>query len=178
MKTQNSKLNAQNSTRGFTIIECLISLTITAVLMVSLGVAFNASATSYRENEQMFRTINNARQALTRITSQLRTAGYQVDPNHYAAVDPAAPGNQCSLYTANGQNLTYEFRSADQKLYLITNSDHHEYVLCDHVTATNFIKTPDGHGDCKSVQISLTVQSGGQQRSLAAAAVVRRNLDL
>lgn len=154
---------------GFTIIECLVGLAIAAILMVALGVAFDASVTNYRENEQMFLTINSARQALTRVTSQLRT-GHWVDPN--------APAYRCSFFTDANENLTYEFRSADQKLYLITNADGHTYTLCDNVTAAAFTKTPDGHGDCKSVQISLTVQNGGRQRGLAAAAVIRRNLDL
>jgi prepilin-type N-terminal cleavage/methylation domain-containing protein len=169
MKNQTSTINHQTSTAGFTIIECLVSLAITAILMVSLGVAFNASATNYKENEQMFRTINCARQALTRITSQLRTGHW---------VNPTAASNQCSFYTDANDNLTYEFRSADNKLYLITNSDSKEYTLCDNVTAATFTKTPDGSGDCKSVQISLTVKNGDRQRTLAAAAVIRRNLDL
>jgi prepilin-type N-terminal cleavage/methylation domain-containing protein len=159
----------RTSVQGFTIIECLVSLAITAILMVSLGVAFNASAMNYKENEQMFRTINSARQALTRITAQLRTGHF---------VNPAAPAYQCSFYTDANDNLTYEYRSADHKLYLITNSDSAEYTLCDNVTAATFTKTPDGHGDCKSVQISLTVQNGDRQRTLAAAAVIRRNLAL
>jgi protease II len=139
------------------------------VLMVSLGVAFNASVTNYRENEQMFLSINSARQALTRITCQVRTA---------RVVDVAAPNTRCSFFTDANEDLTYEYRSNEQKLYLITNNDGHQYTLCNNVTAANFTKTPDGHGDCKSVQISLTVQNGGRQRTLAAAAVVRRNLDL
>ncbi len=167
MKKQTAKINHQIS-RGFTIVECLISLAITAVLMVSLGVAFNASAMNYKENEQMFRTINSARQALTRITTQLRTGHF---------VNPGAPSYQCSFFTDANEDLTYEYRSADHKLYLITNSNHAEYTLCDNVTGATFTKTPTDNGsDCKSVQISLTVRSGDIQRTVAAAAVIRRNL--
>ncbi len=168
MKNQTSK-NKHQTFCGFTIVECLISLAITAVLMVSLGVAFNASAMNYKENEQMFRTINSARQALTRITTQLRTGHF---------VNPGAPSYQCSFFTDANEDLTYEYRSADKKLYLITNSDHAEYTLCDNVTAATFTKMPDGHGDCKSVQITLTVKNGDRQRTLAGAAVIRRNLAL
>lgn len=166
---------------GFTIAELLISIAISAMLLVAVAVAFNASATNYRENEEIFRTINTARQALTRMTSQLRTAGYEVEVSpgvyEFIAVDPLAPSNQCSFWTGTGENLTYEFRSADSKLYLITNSDGQEYVLCENVTAMNFSKTPTDDGDCKSVQISITVASGDAQRTLSTAAVVRRNLN-
>jgi hypothetical protein len=112
--------------------------------------------------------MNDARQALARMTNQLRT-GY--------SVNPSAPGNQCSFFTAINEDITYEFRSADNKLYLITNSDGNEYVLCDNVTAATFTKTQTDDGtDCKSVQISLTVTVGSISQSLSAASVIRRNL--
>jgi len=114
---------------------------------------------------------------LTRMTSQLRTAGYEVSPGFCVAVDPAAPSNQCNFFTATGEDITYEYRSADKKIYLITNSNGNLYVLCDDVTAASFTKTPTDDGlDCKSVQISLTVRKGDFERTLSAAAVIRRNL--
>lgn len=154
--------------RAFTVVECLVGLAISALLLAAVAVAFSASLTSYRENERMFWSMNNARQALSRMTSQLRT-GY--------AVNPAAPANQCSFFTATNQDITYEFRAADKKLYLRTNSTSQEYVLCDNVVAASFAKTPTDSGmDCKSVQISLTVEDNGSRLTLSAAAVIRRNL--
>jgi prepilin-type N-terminal cleavage/methylation domain-containing protein len=154
--------------RGFTIVELLFALAITGMLLAAVAVAFNASVINYRENEEIFKTINNARQALLRMTSQLRTA---------CPVDPNAPSNECSLFTAEGQDITYEYRSSDNKLYLITNIDDREYVLCDNVISMSFIKTATDEGsDCKSVQISMTVQNGDMQRTLSAAVVIRKNL--
>jgi len=169
---------------GFTIAELLIAIAITAILLVAVAMAFNASITNYQENEDIFKTINNARQALSRITSQLRTAGYQVSPGLFVAVDPNDPNDRCRLYTATGDNLTYEYRNASDPDYpntllLIDNSNDKKYVLCDNVTSATFTKTPilesDGW-DCKSVQISMTVESGNIQQTLSAAAVIRRNL--
>jgi prepilin-type N-terminal cleavage/methylation domain-containing protein len=173
MQTRNSKLENRKSgsQAGFTIAEVLIVLAIMGILLTAVAVAFNASIINYRENEQMFKTINNARQALSRMTSQLRT-GHLVDPN--------APNNECSFFTADDSDITYRYSSADKKLYVVTNSNGQQYVLCENVTSMSFIKTPiltpDGW-DCKSVQISMTVQSGDMQRTLSAAAVIRRNLD-
>jgi prepilin-type N-terminal cleavage/methylation domain-containing protein len=167
-KTQHAIHYTQHA-NAFTIAELLIVLAISGILLAAVAVAFNASVVNYRENEDIFRTINNARQALFRMTSQLRT-GHWVDPN--------APSNQCSFYTSEDEDITYDFRSDDNKLYLITNSDGQEYTLCDDVTAMNFVRTLTNDGnDCKSVQISMTVQSGDMQRTLTAAAVIRRNLD-
>ncbi len=154
---------------GFTIAELLIAVAIAGMLLAAVAVAFNASATNYRENEEIFTTINAARQALTRITSQLRTA---------AAVDPNAPANECSFFTSAMDDITYRYDSGQGRLYLRTNSDGQEYVLCENVVAMNFSKTPTDDGlDCKSVQISITVSGGNEQRTVSAAAAIRRNLN-
>jgi type II secretory pathway component PulJ len=149
-------------------VECLLGLAISAILLTAIAVAFNAATINYRENEEMFRSLNNARQALTRMTSQLRTGD---------TVDPVAPSNQCSFFTAANEDVTYDWRSDEQKLYVRMNNTGQEYVLCDKVVAASFSKvlTDDGL-DCKAVQISLAVQSGRSVRNLAAAAAIRRNL--
>jgi prepilin-type N-terminal cleavage/methylation domain-containing protein len=153
---------------GFTIAELLISIAISAMLLVAVAVAFNASATNYRENEEIFRTINTARQALSRITSDIRTS----------LPDPASPASECTLDTAAGDNITYRYDSAQNKLYLRTNNDGQQYVLCENVTDMNFSNTLTADGlDVKSVQISITVASGDAQRTLSTAAVARRNLN-
>jgi prepilin-type N-terminal cleavage/methylation domain-containing protein len=153
---------------GFSLVELLFVLAISGVLLAAVAAAFNASIINYQENEKIFKTINSARGALLRMTNQLRT-GYWVDPN--------APSNQCSFFTAGGQDITYDYRSADNKLYLITNSNGNEYVLCEDVVSLNFVKslTLDG-SDCKSVRISMTVQNGDVQRTVSTAVVIRKNL--
>ncbi len=158
---------------GFTVVELLISLAIAAILLASIAVAINASAINYTENEEMFKTMNSARQALFRMTTQIRTAD---------AVDPNASSNACSMITADGEDITYLYNGGDNKLYLITNDDttDSDYVLCENVTAMNFTKNTvleDAVIKVKSVQISITVQSGDFQRTIASAAVVRRNLN-
>jgi prepilin-type N-terminal cleavage/methylation domain-containing protein len=168
MKKQTSKTRNHTLVRGFTIIECLLGLAISAVLLTAVAVAFNASVINYQENEDMFWTMNNARQALARMTSQLRTGH---------TVLPTAPSNQCSFFTAANEDVTYDWRSAENRLYVKMNATNQSYKLCDNVTAATFTKIPTDDGtDCKGVQIALTVQSGHSQRMLAAAAVVRRNI--
>jgi prepilin-type N-terminal cleavage/methylation domain-containing protein len=171
MKNQKSRIKNQTPIAGFTMVECLIGLAISALLLAAIAVAFSASVTNYRENERAFWSMNNARQALTRMTSQLRTA---------QSVQTTEPTTQCSFITAANEDITYEFRSADQKLYLRMNSTGQEYVLCSNVVNATFDRTLTDNGwDCRSVQISLTVQdseTGGLQRTLSAAAVIRKNI--
>lgn len=165
-------LNRQGKiVRGFTIVEMLLALAVTAFLLVAVAVAFNSSVMNYQENENIFKVVNSSRQAMCRITTQLRTAN---------AVDPNAPSNECTLITASGDDITYRYNSGDNKLYLITNDDlsDSDYVLCDNVTAMTFQNNTvtEGITYVKSVQISMTVISGNAQRTVSAAAVVRRNL--
>jgi prepilin-type N-terminal cleavage/methylation domain-containing protein len=158
------------SNTGFTIPELLLVLTITAMLLAAVTVAFNASIANYRENEDIFKTVNKARQALSRITTQIRTG--LVDPNDASSQD------RCKLFCADGSEITYQYNSADNKLYLHNHDTGIDYVLCDNVTAMTFKKdnnTPTG--DIKKVGISITVVSGDIERTLSSAAVVRKVLE-
>jgi prepilin-type N-terminal cleavage/methylation domain-containing protein len=161
---------------GFTIVELLLALSIASILLVGVATAINASFINYRENEDMFKAINSARQALLRITNDLRTAD---------AADPTSPPNECSLITANGDDITYRYNNTDNKLYLITNYDSTDpdYVLCDDVTAMTFTKQifmddtqNPPQTKVRSVQVSITVARGNAERKISAAAVIRRNL--
>jgi prepilin-type N-terminal cleavage/methylation domain-containing protein len=155
--------------RGFTLVETLLALAISALLLAAVATAFNASVINYRENQTLYENLNGARQAMLRMTTQLRT-GY--------SVDPAAGATQCNFFTAADEDITYVYRSNVHQLILITNDDAHEYVLCDHVTGLTFTKTLTAAGtDCKSVRISMTVQVGDHSQTLSSAAVIRRNLD-
>ena len=158
---------------GFTVVELLLALAIASILLATVATAFNASIINYRQNEDIFKVINSARQSLFRLTSQLRTAD---------AVDPTSPVNECTLITAGGDDITYRYNNADNKLYLITNDDlsDPDYVLCNNVTAMTFTKDTviiESIEKVRSVQVSITVASGNVERKISAAAVIRRNLN-
>ena len=158
---------------GFTLVELLLALVITAILLAAVAVAFNASVINYSQNEDIFKAVNSTRQALFRITSQLRTA---------QAVEPGSPSNECTLITADGDDITYRYDGADNKLYLVTNDDlsDADYVLCDNMIAMTFQKDTairDMVVYVKSVQISTTVSVGDTQRTVSTAVVIRKNLN-
>ena len=153
---------------GFTIAEMLLALAISAMLLVAVAVAFNASIINYTKNEAIFKSVNNARQALVRMTSQMRTG------DNFNTLDP---NNRCSFFTAQNDDITYEYRSGEHKIFLITNSDGQAYELCDNVASMNFVKTATADGsDIKSIQISIKVGTGDNIRSVASGVLVRKNL--
>lgn len=158
-------MNSQNK-KGFTIVELLVSLAITAVIMVSVAAALNASFDNYSENKKMYQAVNNARQALSRMTNQMRTA----------LVDPCGIADQsyCTLLLPDSSEVTYRYDSDAKKLYLNTSGT--DYLLCDNVSAMTFNKDTNGSvpPDVKSVVISMTVQAGDASQTLSAAAIIRK----
>jgi prepilin-type N-terminal cleavage/methylation domain-containing protein len=161
MKTRTATCSA------FTMVEVLIAVTILSILLVAIATAFNASAMNYKENAGIAEAMNSARQALTRMTTLIRT-GYPVP------ADTAA--NTCSLLTADGQDIVLSYDSAQKKLYYVTASTTDtDPVLCEHVTAMTFTKSLVA-GDVQSVVINMTVTVNGVSETFSAAAVVRKNL--
>jgi prepilin-type N-terminal cleavage/methylation domain-containing protein len=152
---------------GFTFVELLISLAITAMIMAAVCTAFNAYATNFQQNQAIGKSINDCRQALAKITQQLRTA---------TAVDPACGNNECVFLSASGENMKYYLSGS--KLYLLGETGN--YVVCDNVTAASFIKNTaidKGVTFVKSVQISMTVVNCGISTTMPAAVVIRKSLN-
>ncbi|MDH7598766.1 MAG: prepilin-type N-terminal cleavage/methylation domain-containing protein [Sedimentisphaerales bacterium] len=153
--------------RGMTLLELLVALAISALLMTALAAAFNASVVSFTQNHQIQQTVTRARQALTRITTELRTAAY---------VDPDQDPNLCSLERPDGQGITFEYRAQQKALYLVTGQGN-EYLLCDNIPSMAFLKTPTADGaNCRLVTIAITVQAGSSTQTFSAATALRRNL--
>ncbi len=155
---------------GFTLVETLIAVALLAMLMAAVGVAVHASAVNYKANENIFKAMNTARQAMTRITSDLRTA---------LDILEGDPPNKCSIdYNGDGiADIVYRRNIADDTLYLDINSGGNagSYVLCRNVTAMTFTRTP-ATGVVRNVQISMKVTVDGQSQRVASAAVIRRNM--
>ncbi len=106
------------SNAGFTIVEMLLSLMILGMLLAAAALAFNASAINFSENEAMFKAMNTARQALLRITTEVRTAQSVALLGAGAGDDP--DNSRCSMITSGSGNVTYRYNSADNTLYLFT----------------------------------------------------------
>lgn len=165
-------MSLTKSKPAFTLVEVLLSLAILGMLMAAVALAFNASAINYSQNEAMFKAMNTARQALLRITTEIRTA-----QEVYLLGETA---EQCSLRTSAGQNVRYQYNIADNKLYL--EADGNNYVLCENVTDMSFVRSTvtllnPTRTVVRNVQISMTVSVGDISQKVCTAAVVRRTLE-
>ena len=153
---------------GFTIVEILIALVILALLLTAVAVALQASVINYRENEDMFKAMNAARQVLCRITTEVRTA----QEVYIVGETP----QQCSMRTADGSVIRYQYDPDTDELSLETGGN--SYLACENISDMTFVRSTVV-GDptrVRNVQISMTVTVGGVSQTVCTAAVVRRNL--
>lgn len=172
---------------GFTIVEVLMSLAILAMLMAAVAVAFDASIVNFQANESISKNMNTARAALLRMTTQIRKAGYD-DGTGYRSVGVGVSGDntQCSLVAPDESapggycDITYRYAADEKILYLDDNISGNSYPLCRNVRDASFIRGTGGTPPVvRNVRMVLTVtdDKGKNPQTLAAAAVVRRNLN-
>lgn len=178
MKTPVKRINA------FTLVEILVSLTILAMLMTAVAFAFDASVVNYQQNKGIYETVNRGRQALLRITNDLRTA------SAVALEEDDSPdqSTKISLINNSGNDVTYRFDNTTNTLYYDDNTAVNSYILCENVTSVTFDRTEHvikrnfgGYeADVNAVRdvrivLTLTDEAGKVSKTLAAATLVRKN---
>lgn len=95
-------MRTRSLSRGFTLIELLVTLVISSVAMTAISSALIMQVQYYRAQANRRASQSNARQALSFIQSQLRAAGYGVDPDRailaFDSFDAASPLAQAANY--------------------------------------------------------------------------------
>jgi prepilin-type N-terminal cleavage/methylation domain-containing protein len=167
--------NAQSKCKlvwGFTLVELIICLVIVGIVLTAAAIAFDACIANYEANKNMSDSVIKANQVLSRITIDLRCS---------TAVNPSEANSQCSMVTAEGNDITYLFNQSEGKLYLVENKiPPSSHILCENIGSARFDKTTandvNGAEYVKSVQIMLKIGSGNSARNACAAVAIRRNL--
>lgn len=171
-------------------VEVLVSLTILAMLMTAVAFAFDAAVTNYQTNQGIYKTVNTARQALLRITNDLRTA-HELPLSTEEANTQISFGNDTDGDGIYDKDVTYRFDNSTTPgiLYYDDNITSNSYILCNNVTAATFDRTEhqidrdNGAGGMisitavRDVRIVLTVtdDTGNISKTLAAATLIRKN---
>lgn len=171
---------------GFTVVEVMVSLVILAMLLTAVAFAFDASVTNFKVNKGIYETVNRSRQALLRITNDLRTAQ-----------DIPLPGEEPNTQVSFGndtdgdgiydKDVTYRFDNSTTPgvLYYDDNLTGTSHVLCENVVSATFERTQhevEREGvDIWAVRdvrivLTLTDEAGEVTQTLAAATLVRKNL--
>jgi prepilin-type N-terminal cleavage/methylation domain-containing protein len=156
--------------RAFTIAELLVSMAIMAMILTAVAVAFSASATNLEENKEIYQNTTMARMALTRMTTQIRTA---------AAVQTTTAGTVLDFNDINGTRYFFHYDSGAKKLYVDTGA-RTNILLCENVKELTFIpktgKDSKNNTVVQNVRIQMSVSSGDNDANVATSVTVRKAL--
>jgi type II secretory pathway pseudopilin PulG len=145
--------------RALSLIEMMISLVITVLLLVGVGVAFQASSAAIDMNDQFYRAQQAARVSMNQIMSQVRQCQSGV-------VDTSS----LELTTDAGQDVTYSLSGTD---LMFTFTPTGAVTPSSYRLASN-IKTLTFATDGKSISMTVTVAIGTNQVTLCGSAFPRR----
>lgn len=119
MSHARSGSSSRRRRRGFSLIEALVALAITASLMTAVMVALRASFQAYRATTQSASRHTVARMTMHRLLAMLRT-GSQFGPYPANVItDPVLLSDYVEFATPDGQILRIEYRPDDEALWLI-----------------------------------------------------------
>ncbi len=167
----------QTAKPGFTLVEVLIALTITALLLTAIATVMHASFINYNENEQIAAVTQTTRTILNRMTREIRTA---------AAIDSTT--NSLTIIPPNdGSGVTeihYEF-SDGQLLYRLTEggqpTTHQLISSTDDIKITEFAVLREVGQDwqgipcTKSITTRIVLKAGGRSHGMTTTSAPRRN---
>jgi len=113
------RLRRQRSQRGFSLVEVLIALAISAMLMSALMVALDASFRAYRSTTESASRHTIARLTMNRMLALIRT-GSQFGPYPVNVVtDPIIQSDYIEFVAKSGELLRIEYRIVDEAFYVI-----------------------------------------------------------
>lgn len=147
--------------RGLSLVEALLSLSISAMLLTAVGAAYRASAQAIEMNDQFFRATQAARVSINQVMAEVRKCQSGV-----------VSSDSLELTTANGHIRTYTFDDTNDKL-TITIDDGVTPVT--HTMAKN-VQGIEFFTDGQTISMTVTVQIGSNQIILNGSALPRRTL--
>jgi type II secretory pathway pseudopilin PulG len=167
----------RSSRRGYLLMETLISLSITAGLLVAMASAFVAASSVVQMNDTFFRSIQQARTGMDLAMTEVRRC-QSVSSASTTSVTLTPDATDFS-----GHSITIAYQT--------TGTYAHEITLTDNVTgsvmplATNVASATfgslsglnlGGSTVVAAVSLTMTIQIGGSQMTLSDSAAPRADL--
>jgi prepilin-type N-terminal cleavage/methylation domain-containing protein len=162
---------------GLTLVELMISLSISSALLVALGAAFHAVTRTVEINDSYFRCTQAARVALGQITTEIRRADAVQVSIAGDILQVIRPADQLSpneiyrqfSYDAAGGRLTLQ-------VFFAGNTSSPVYELATHVSACSFGSRDAVHSPGPCIPITITCSAGGNSVTLTGAATPRHEV--
>ena len=173
------------SNKGFTLVELMLAMTITAMLLAAVGTAVHGALHSYTQNENLADAMQTTRAVLAQIARDIRTADtyHGEDASHYDVTWNSGTKKLTLIPPDVGINsIEYEFASGELNKRIVTGAGTTTHTLIaasDRVQVTGFTvdteQDPAESDRTLSVTITLTLQAGGISYPMTTTASPRRN---
>jgi prepilin-type N-terminal cleavage/methylation domain-containing protein len=155
--------------RGFTLVEALIAMSITAMLMLAMGAAFSAAAGSVENNDRYFRGVQQTRVALDLIMGEIRRCQAITDSSHTNSITLTASASDPGNFA--GANITFAFNSGTGQVTMSINGGT-PIAVASNVTNAVFNYGPSNVLPTE-VSLALTVQNGEDAVTISNSAAPR-----
>jgi Tfp pilus assembly protein PilW len=174
---------SEASRRGMLMIEMMISLMISAMLLLAIGAAYTATSKAITVNEDFFTASQAARVSMNQMLSVLRRCD-SCQPGGYDGITSVWTSSSMGVNyhdpgTTTNHTCTYKF--TNNQLQLITNNT--TYSLANNVSAmtftTDMAPDPQSQSGAKRpvrITIDMTLTVGKQNVRLTASAVPRNTV--
>ncbi len=123
-------LGRRRRCRGLSLVEILISLAITALLLIATATAFDAALKSYKANHDLAMVSVSARNSLHQMCSLMRSAWNDPD---VATIDVSTDGTECSFTDASDRDIIYRYDADQQRMEVNLDGSADWYVLMENV---------------------------------------------
>lgn len=119
------------NTRGFTLIEMLVAMSISLVLLLGVSQIFSSNKRSQRVTEGLARVQENARFAMKKITIDMRRAGYVgcAGDNLFNHLDPTSPDYDENLFDPTKGTGGWEYTGGTAPLVASKTEPGETYAL-------------------------------------------------
>lgn len=165
---------AQTPRRGLSMVEVLISLTISAMLLTAVTAAFSASASAVQTNDEFFRASQAARVSLNQILTEIRRCQ-----------TVAVSTNRIDMITHDNRDVSFIYddtgANGPAKRVLLSLNDNVPaslYSLASNVTSASFnadtATDESGRSYAVRVSVTLVVERGKNTIRLAGSAAPRK----
>src|SRR3954470_5728397 len=110
MKTNNPvpATHSRQPRRGLSIVEVMISLTITSFLLVAVAAAYNASASAVEMNDRFFRATQAGRVTMNQLLTEIRRADFVACSPGYDLIYVTRPASVRAATMEDSREFKYD----------------------------------------------------------------------
>jgi prepilin-type N-terminal cleavage/methylation domain-containing protein len=160
--------------RGVGLIELLLALAISAMLLTATAVAVDASFKAYANNQEQSSLLQQARMALNRMVTSIRTSDSHAPADFKLLVDfkngKKVTGTAIGMFQEDGTNIVYRYDAGKQQLladirgssYVVARGVQAFAIVMEPMRSEEALRTGSGYDLLRRASIQLTIGTTAQ----------------